>query len=300
MAPVTRSIELYRPKLTVGTTLDVSAGGEAGVDWANVGSPTTTVALTGTTVAVTQKVDVDTIKTSVQTAVEAGLVTHRLDELLNADSDIDGLTPPAVGSVFHELLTKTAGSFTYDQTTDSLEAIRDKETDIETDTAEIGVAGAGLTAINLPDQTMNITGTITGNLSGSVGSVTGAVGSVTGAVGSVTGAVGSVTGAVGSVAGNVGGNVTGSVGSLAAQAKTDVKAQVVDALATDTYAEPTGVPAATASLSAKIGVLHMALRNQVNVTATKKTFYNDGGAAAWEKDLSDDGTTYSESEGNVI
>ena len=31
-------------------TLDVSLGGEAGVDWANVGSPTTTVGLTGTTV----------------------------------------------------------------------------------------------------------------------------------------------------------------------------------------------------------------------------------------------------------
>lgn len=77
--------------------------------------------------------------------------------------------------------------------------------------------------------TAAITGNITGNLSGSVGSVTGAVGSVTGAVGSVTGnvggnvtgsvgsvvgAVGSVTGAVGSVTGNVGGNVTGSVGSV--------------------------------------------------------------------------------------
>lgn len=35
---------------TAGRTLDVSAGGEAGVDWANVGSPTTTVALTGTTI----------------------------------------------------------------------------------------------------------------------------------------------------------------------------------------------------------------------------------------------------------
>lgn len=31
-----------------GRGLDVSAGGEAGVDWANVGSPTTTLALTGT------------------------------------------------------------------------------------------------------------------------------------------------------------------------------------------------------------------------------------------------------------
>lgn len=45
--------------------------------------------------------------------------------------------------------------------------------DIESQTDDIGVAGAGLTAINLPDQTMNITGDITGNLSGSVGSVTG-------------------------------------------------------------------------------------------------------------------------------
>lgn len=61
-----------------------------------------------------------------QTAAEAALVTHRLDELLNADSDIDGAAPPTVGSVFHELMTKTTGSFTFDQTTDSLEAIRDR------------------------------------------------------------------------------------------------------------------------------------------------------------------------------
>lgn len=122
----------------------------------------------------------------VQSEVDDALVVQRLDEILNADSDIDGVAPPTVGSVIHEILSKTAGSFTFDQTTDSLEAIRDKETDIETDTAEIGVAGAGLTNINLPDQTMNITGDVTGNLSGSVGSVTGAVGSVTGAVGSLT------------------------------------------------------------------------------------------------------------------
>jgi hypothetical protein len=45
--------------------------------------------------------------------------------------------------------------------------------DIEGQTDDIGVAGAGLTAINLPNQTMDIIGNITGNLSGSVGSVTG-------------------------------------------------------------------------------------------------------------------------------
>lgn len=45
-------------------------------------------------------------------------------------------------------------------------------------------------------QSFNLTGNITGNLSGSVGSVSGAVGSVTGSVGSVTGSVGSVVSAV--------------------------------------------------------------------------------------------------------
>lgn len=36
---------------TAGRTLDVSATGEAGIDWANIGSPTTSVNLSGTTVA---------------------------------------------------------------------------------------------------------------------------------------------------------------------------------------------------------------------------------------------------------
>lgn len=71
----------------------------------------------------------------VQSEVDDALVVQRLDELLNADSDIDGLAPPTVGSVVHELLTKSAASFTYDQTTDSLEAIRD--------TAPLGTAMRG-------------------------------------------------------------------------------------------------------------------------------------------------------------
>lgn len=64
--------------------------------------------------------------------------------------------------------------------------------------------------------------------------------------------------------------------------------------------ERTGVPGATISTAEKIDWLYMALRNRLDVTATKKTFYDDGGAAEWEKDLSDDGTTYSESEANAI
>ena len=65
-------------------------------------------------------------------------------------------------------------------------------------------------------------------------------------------------------------------------------------------AEPTGVPAANASPLTKLGFLYEALRNKLTVTSTKLTFFDDAEVAQWEKDLSDDGTTYAESEGNAI
>lgn len=76
-----------------GRTLDVSAGGEAGLDWANVGSPSTTVSLSGTTVATvttvnglannsvtaaaiaTDAIDSDALATSAITEIQAGLST---------------------------------------------------------------------------------------------------------------------------------------------------------------------------------------------------------------------------------
>ena len=96
------------------------------------------------------------MKAEVEAEVNDALVVHRLDELLNADSDIDGAAPPTVGSVVHELLTKTAGSFTYDQTTDSLEAIRDNMGTAQTGDsfARIGAAGAGLTDLGGMSTTM--------------------------------------------------------------------------------------------------------------------------------------------------
>jgi hypothetical protein len=163
-------------------------------------------------------------------------------------------------------------------------ALKAETADILVDTAEIGAAGAGLTNINLPNQTMDIVGNITGNLSGSVGSVTGAVGSVTGAVGSVTG--------------NVGGNVTGSVGSLATQAKADVNTEVLDVLSVDTFAEPgQGTPAATNTLSVKVGYLFKAWRNRTTVTSSEYALYADDATTKdQEAALSDNGTTFERGE----
>jgi hypothetical protein len=117
-------------------------------------------------------------------------------------------------------------------------AVKAETADILADTAEIGAAGAGLTNINLPNQTMDIVGNITGNLSGSVGSVTGAVGSVTG---------------------NVGGNVTGSVGTVnalaansitAASMAADASAEIADAVWDEAIAGHAGAGSTGAALSA--------------------------------------------------
>ena len=65
------------------------------------------------------------------------------------------------------------------------------------------------------------------------------------------------------------------------------------------HSEPTGVPAANATPLNKIGFVYAALRNKVTVTSSKMQFFDDADAALWEKDLSDDGTTYTETEGNA-
>ncbi len=64
-------------------------------------------------------------------------------------------------------------------------------------------------------------------------------------------------------------------------------------------AEPTGVPAAGGTPLNKLGVMFAALRNKVTVTGTKKKFFDDADVALWEKDLTDDGTTYTETEANA-
>ena len=233
---------------TAARTLDVSATGEAGVDWANVGSPTTSLALTGTTIATTQKVDIETIKTN--PVVNAGTVTFPTTATLASTTNI---TAGTITTVTNLTNAPTAGDLTATMKTSVTTAA----------TAATPTAAA-----------------------------------VTGAVGSVTGAVGSVTGAVGSVTGNVGGNVTGSVGSLAAQAKADVNAEVVDALATDTYAEPgQGTPAATATLATKISFLYKAWRNRHTQTASEYALYGDDAVTKdQEAVVSDDATTFERGE----
>ena len=118
------------------------------------------------------------MKAEVEAEVTDALEADGLDHLVSASvagADV------ADNSIIAKMVgdDATADWDSFNNTTDSLEALRNHIGD-GTNLTEAGGTGDHLTAIDLPNQTMDITGDITGNLSGSVGSVTGAVGSVTG------------------------------------------------------------------------------------------------------------------------
>jgi len=77
---------------TAGRTLDVSAGGEAGIDWANIGSPTTAQNLSAT------NIDVDQVVASVTGAV--GSVTGAVGSVTgNVGGNVTGTVGSVVGAV---------------------------------------------------------------------------------------------------------------------------------------------------------------------------------------------------------
>ena len=94
-----------------GRTLDVSAGGEAGLDWANIGTPGSTVGLSATTVATTTA-------------------------LTNAPSDSSGVT-----TLLTRLSALRAGYL--DNLSVGAAAL---EASLQTLITTVGAAGAGLTA----------------------------------------------------------------------------------------------------------------------------------------------------------
>lgn len=83
-----------------GRFLDVSASGEAGVDWANVGTPGSTVSLSGTTVKTATDVETDTA--DIQTRLPAALVSGRMN------SDVVAISGDATAADSLELFIEGA------------------------------------------------------------------------------------------------------------------------------------------------------------------------------------------------
>jgi hypothetical protein len=101
-----------------------------------------------------------------------------------ATAAVGGISPADVWTYVNRTITGGIADTVTTLTNKSGFAITGGTIDVVNDKTGYSLSGT---------QSFNMTGNITGSVSGSVGSVSGAVGSVTGAVGSVTGSVGSVT-----------------------------------------------------------------------------------------------------------
>ncbi len=179
-----------------------------------------------------------------------------------------------------------------------------------TNLVEAGGDGDHLTAINLPNQIMDIIGDITGNLSGSVGSVTGAVGSVTGDIGGVApggftndafadNAIDADVLATNTItAAKIAANAIGA-SELAADAigASQLAADAVDEIWDEAMTEIGGIPAVTASFRDALRWLFALSRNKGLQTSTLKTLRNDADAGDIATSvISEDGTTFTRNE----
>ena len=130
---------------TAGRTLDVSAGGEAGIDLANVGSPSTTLNLSGTTIKTATDIEVDT--QDIQNRLPSGLVDGRMRSIAEVVGD----------------------KLSYKLASDGLSLVT---------SWAVGITG-NITG-NLSGSVGSVTGSV-GSVTGNVGgNVTGSVGSISG------------------------------------------------------------------------------------------------------------------------
>ena len=238
-AAATDNISIFPPALlptVAGRTLDVSAAGEAGMDWANIGSPTSAQNLSATNIDTDQAVASVSGAVGSVTGLTAATVHSDLDDIqarLPAALTANGNMKSSLVEILTTVLTETAGQ---------IAAAFKQFFDVASPTGTMKAITSVVTVTNLTNAP--------------------------------------------------------TAGDLTAAMKASVNAEVVDTLNVDTYAEPTGAPAATTTLAGKIGRVYQTLRNAFTVTASAKTFKDDANSTLWSKALSDDGTTYTEAEGS--
>ena len=113
MAPVTRTVELYRPKITVGNTLDVTATGAAGIDWGNIENKTTANDLSGTDIQLVDTCTVNSDQRGTDNALLAANVPANFSsQVITAGGAVDALVQGYVNTLITETTAgRIAGNF---------------------------------------------------------------------------------------------------------------------------------------------------------------------------------------------
>lgn len=332
-AAATDNVAILAPALNptvFGRTLDLSSGGEAGVDWANVGSQSTTVTLSGTTVKTATDVETDTA--DIQSRLPASLVGGRIDANMgaissdavaadNAESFFDGTGYAGTNNVIPTVTTTTTA--TNVTTVNGLAAGVITASSIAADAITDAKVASDVTIASVTGAVGSVTGNVGGNVTGSVGSIaTGGIAAASFAAGAIDAAaiaadaIGASELAASAVAEIQSGlstldaaGVRAAVGLASANLDTQLAAiddfldteiaaiKAVTDLFTAAQAEPSAAPAANATPMAKIAWLAALARNKINQTSSSQALRNDADSAdIATASVTDNGTTFTRGE----
>lgn len=249
---------------TSGRSIDVTATGAVGVDWGNVENPTTTVALTGTTAglidgAITAaKIAADAITDAkVASDVTIASVTGAVGSVTGA---VGSVTGNVGGNVAGSVASVTAGVTLAANAVSAAAVAADAVTELQSGLA----TAAAVAALN--------------NLSAA---------QVNAEVDTAISDVGLTT--------TITGRIDAAVSTRATPAQ--VNTEMLDVLVTDTFAQPSAVPAATNSIKNMLTWLFLLARNKVTQSGTTQTAYaDDGSTTVATAGVSDDGSVATRNE----
>ena len=207
-----------------------------------------------------------------QTMDITGSITGNLigDVTGNVDGTVTGKTPAEAGDAMN-LAADAIKAVSYDESTAfPLTAVNGSTL------TEAGGDGDHLTAINLPNQTMDIVGNITGNLSGTVGTVNAMANNVITAASINADAITNAK-----IADDAIGAENLATDAISADALSSGAVDEMWAKAMSDLAQ--GAPSATASALTALNYLYEAWRNKTTATATLITVMKDDGTTALVK-----------------
>lgn len=202
------------------------------------------------------------------------LKAYRLDDLVLNSS---GGTPPTIGSLLDRIMNKNAGQ-TFDQSTDSLEAIKDTGSG----------PSAGQIADAVWDEVLDGSHAITDSGAERLKAIDDKL--PAGMISDFDENSNNVN-----LNANQGGVTIGTVNALGTQAKSDVNGEVLDVIAVDTIPELNqAVPASTPTVRTALMLLYMALRNkrQTDSSSGETKIFNSGGGIITKAQISDNGSVF--------
>ncbi len=295
MSPVTRVIELYRPETTEGRTLTVESDGMGHVDvkeWLGSvpsalvgGNVQGQVSAYGASVDfnTTQKASVNTeVDTALNTAVPGSPTANSINERIKTmDDNYTAARAPNLDNLDATVSSRAP------ETGGNVAAIKAETDKITLSNAGAGVAGSIIEEIENRATPTDVDTQVDSRLNTAV---------------PVSPTADSMYERLKRLEEDITPTRAGNLDNLDATVSTratpaQVNTEVVDALVTDTYPEPSGPPPATASLKDKIGWNTALARNKIAQTSTTQTLRNDTDTAnIGTSAVSDDGTTANRDE----